>query len=43
MNFAAGGTSTPLTVDTELAIRPEESGWKDTVNVAGRMARQTGK
>jgi FtsP/CotA-like multicopper oxidase with cupredoxin domain len=51
MNFAAGGTSTPLIVGTELAIRPEESGWKDTVTVAsntlvtvaGRMARQTGK
>jgi hypothetical protein len=51
MDFAAGGTSKPITLGAQLAVLPEESGWKDTitvasntlVTVAGRLARQTGK
>ncbi|WP_246041282.1 multicopper oxidase family protein [Streptomyces cadmiisoli] len=51
LDHAAGKTTKPLTPGAALPIAPEESGWKDTVNVqantivtvAGRLAKQSGK
>ncbi|MEU4097203.1 multicopper oxidase domain-containing protein [Streptomyces sp. NPDC026673] len=51
MDFAAGGTKAPITLGREVPVAPEESGWKDTVNVnantmvtiGGKIADQTGR
>jgi FtsP/CotA-like multicopper oxidase with cupredoxin domain len=51
LDFASGATSKPITMGNAVAVRPEESGWKDTVNVAagtavtvaGQFSSRTGK
>lgn len=51
VDFRTGITRGPITIGGPLPILPEESGWKDTVNVTantmvvvvGRLAPQTGK
>jgi spore coat protein A len=51
MDFRTGTTRAPITIGDSLPILPEESGWKDTVNVTantmvvvvGRLAPQTGR
>jgi spore coat protein A len=51
MDFASGATKKPITMGTALPILPEESGWKDTVDVrantavtiVGQFAARTGK
>ena len=51
LDFRAAATREPITVGDALPILPEESGWKDTVNVqpnsvvtiAGQFASATGK
>lgn len=51
LDFRAAATRKPITVGDALPILPEESGWKDTVNVqpnsvvtvAGQFASATGK
>lgn len=51
LDFASGATTKPITMGATLPILPEESGWKDTVNVeaytavtiAGQFGSRTGK
>ncbi|MGI5135371.1 multicopper oxidase family protein [Streptomyces sp. CA-106110] len=51
MDFAAGGTTAPITIGDALPVAPEESGWKDTITVnantmvtlGGKIVEQTGR